>query len=274
MDNGTKTFSLRAFASVLAGISFVLMVITGLVLFIAPSCRVARDSSWIVWGHDKDQWIAIHVWLSIVFVVASFIHIYLNWAILINYFKTKLHKGLAFRYEWVSALVICALIYAGTSYGVAPFSSLMLWKESFKHNETSAGQGYRGGRGLSRGFAAQQIQGPHGYAVPNEHGLQNEACSSCDESSTCEQGLTGQKAECTDSCESQVSSSGHGAGPGGMGRKTLRQFCSDEGIEISWAITHLKAQGLTVRETMTMRQIADAAGIHPSALRTLLAPRE
>jgi len=268
MNNGIKeSFSLRAFASVLAGISFVLMAVTGLVLFIAPSCRVARDSSWAVWGHDKDQWIAIHVWLSIAFVVASFIHIYLNWAVLTNYFKTKLHRGLAFRYEWVSALAICAIIYGGASYGVAPFSSLMVWKESFRHSETGPagyGQGFRGGR-----FAAQQI---YGYTDPVSQSQPGEACNSCDDSTTCEQGLTGQEAQHIDSCESQASLSGRGAG--GMGRKTLRQFCSDEGIELSWAVSHLKAQRLSVRETMTMRQIADAAGVHPSALRTLRAQRE
>ncbi len=268
MNNSTKdTFSLRAFASVLAGISFILMAVTGLVLFIAPSCRIARDNSWAVWGHDKDQWIAIHVWLSIAFVVASFIHIYLNWAVMINYFKTKLHKGLAFRYEWVSALAVCAIIYAGASSGVAPFSSLMVWKESFKHNEIGPagyGQGFRGGRA-----AGQQI---HGYAYPITQNQTDEACNSCQDSTTCEQGSTGRQTLRIDSCESQVQLPGRGVG--GMGRKTLRQFCSDEGIQLSWAVSHLKTQGLSVRQTMTMRQIADAAGVHPSALRTMLQPRE
>jgi len=269
MNNNTNQgFSLRAFASVLAGISFLLMAVTGLVLFIAPSCRIARDSSWAVWGHDKDQWIAIHVWLSIAFVVASFIHIYLNWAALANYFKTKLHKGLAFRYEWVCALAICVLIYAGASYGVAPFSSLMVWKESFKHTETGPagyGQGFRGGRAAGQQF--------YGYAAPAAQSQPGGTCGSCEEGTTCEQVPAGQADKGIDSCE-QNQASLSGRGMGGMGRKTLRQFCSEEGIELSWALSHLKAQGLTVRETMTMRQIADAAGVHPSALRTVLAPRE
>ncbi|MHC4567251.1 MAG: DUF4405 domain-containing protein, partial [Planctomycetota bacterium] len=62
MSNGAKeSFNLRAFASVFAGLSFILMAITGLVLFFAPSCRIARDTSWAVWGHGKDQWVAVHV---------------------------------------------------------------------------------------------------------------------------------------------------------------------------------------------------------------------
>jgi len=34
----------------------------------------------------------------------------------------------------------------------------------------------------------------------------------------------------------------------------------------------LKKEGYTVRETMTMREIADSKGIHPSELRSLLQP--
>ena len=85
-----KSFNRRAFVSVLVAFSFILMTITGLVLFIAPACRIARDTSWTVFGFDKDQWIATHVWFSTAFVIASAFHIYLNWKALINYFKSKI----------------------------------------------------------------------------------------------------------------------------------------------------------------------------------------
>ena len=117
--NTKKSFNLRAFASVFAGLSFVLMVVTGLALFIAPSCRIASDTSWTVWGHDKDQWVAVHVWLSIAFIIASAIHIYLNWSVLISYFKSKIRKGWAFRAEWLAALAVCAVLYAGSAREVA-----------------------------------------------------------------------------------------------------------------------------------------------------------
>jgi hypothetical protein len=58
-----------------------------------------------------------------------------------------------------------------------------------------------------------------------------------------------------------------------MGQKTLRQFCADEGINLSWAIARLQNQGLTVRETMTMREIADSVGVHPRELRSFLQAR-
>lgn len=140
MSNKTKKlFNFRAFVSVLAGFSFIFMAVTGLVLFFTPSCRIARETSWIFWGHDKDQWVAVHVLFSIAFVVASLFHIYLNWTALTSYFKTKLQQRFAFRAEWISVLVICSIFYVGTVREVVPFSSLIAWKETFKHSETGTG---------------------------------------------------------------------------------------------------------------------------------------
>jgi hypothetical protein len=205
-----------------------------------------------VWGHGKDQWVAVHVWLSIACVVASIIHIYLNWTVLTNYFKSKIHKGLAFRTEWVAALAICVVLYAGSVRGVAPFSSLMVWKETFKHGAAESDQGWRGGR-----LAGQQIQN---HASRTRQGPTGGAFNS-----------TGRQGD----CEQTQGPGGHGPGRagGGMGQKTLRQFCSDEGIQLSSAIAHLRNQGLAVQDTMTMREIADAAGVHPREMRAVLQVR-
>ena len=242
MSNKTKKlFNFRAFVSVLAGFSFVLMAVTGLVLFFTPSCRAARDTSWIFWGHDKDQWVAVHVWFSIAFVVASLIHIYLNWTALINYFKTKLQQRLAFRAEWISALVICGIIYAGTIYEAAPFSSLIAWKETFKHSETGmGGQGMRFGQTGMRALESQFTSGAE------------------------KQGLD--KCEGEDHAQKKI---GWRAGRG-TGQKTLREFCDDEGINLSWAVERLNGAGFTAKETMTMREIANEFAMHPSELRGIL----
>ena len=148
-------FNYRAFVSVLAGFTFAAMAVTGLVMFFAPSCRIARDTSWTVWGYGKDQWTAVHVWFSIAFVIASAFHIYLNWVTLTNYFKTRLHQGFAFRTEWIAAVVICGVIGLGTLYEVAPFSLLTAWKETFKRAEGGSGAGGQGGSRERRGVATQ-----------------------------------------------------------------------------------------------------------------------
>jgi hypothetical protein len=235
-----KSFNYRAFVSILTGFSFILMTVTGLVLFFAPSCRIARDTSWSVLGYNKDQWVGVHVWLSIVFVIASIFHIYFNWAVLVCYFKAKVRRGLALRAEWIVALAVCGIIYAGTIYEVPPFSTLMAWKETFKHEGPGAGEHGRGRQGRSW-------------------------------ENTGESGIIEQQAE----LHQQQSQSPHQDGSRSrMGQKTLKQFCSEEGIDLTSAVLILKNQGYTVRETMTMREIADSKGVHPSELRNILQPEK
>ncbi len=278
-------FNYRAFISVLAGFTFAAMAATGLVMFFAPSCRIARDTSWTVWDYSKEQWTAVHVWFSIAFVIASALHIYMNWAALVNYFKTKLHQGFALRTEWVSALVICGVIGLGTIYEVAPFSSLTTWKETLKHGQGglgAGGQGWRGGRGITQ--AAQNYFGSPASTTAGSSCAECEegktgscetATKSCGPGDSCEssgqtQNLIQQQGQAGTCAETQVQGPAASAAGFGIGQKTLSQFCAEQGIELSWAISRLQSKGFTARQTMTMREIADSARVHPRELRSLL----
>jgi hypothetical protein len=281
-EKAGKPFNGRAFISVLTGFSFLLMAVTGLVLFFAPSCRMARDTSWTVWGQSKEQWVAVHVWLSIVFLIASLFHLYLNWTPLVNYFRSRIRKSFGFRIEWIAALVICGIIYAGTICNAMPFSSLIAWKDTFKHGTSEAGmhgRGWRGGR-----MAAQQSQNPlstdgsslSGHTCGLEcEGNQNDTCNKTHEHTNTADNRN------VENCEHQQAGVHEGAqalephrgrGGSGMGQKTLKQFCNEEGIELSSAITLLKNNAFTARETMTMREIADNKRVHPRELRNILQP--
>jgi hypothetical protein len=57
-----------------------------------------------------------------------------------------------------------------------------------------------------------------------------------------------------------------------MEQKTLKQFWDEEGIELSLAISRLKNEGCTVRETMTTQEIANSKGEHPREFRNIIRP--
>ena len=63
---------------------------------------------------------------------------------------------------------------------------------------------------------------------------------------------------------------GQGANAPGMGQMTLSEFCQNEGVELTWAILRLRNEGLAAEGTMTIREIADGAGVHPRELRGIL----
>jgi len=253
-----KPFNRRKFVSLFVGFSFVLMTVTGFALFFAPSCRIARDTSWAIWGHNKEQFVAVHVWFSTVFVIAAGYHIYLHWTVLEKYFKTKVGEGIGLRTEWVAALLICLAIYVGTVRTVWPFQSLIDWQDTYKHGSagSQAGQSWRGG---GRGEHSSAESGSCDAEGQPGHG--RGSCEDVEGETAIQRGRGRQ---------------GGGQGQGanlagrGMGQMTLSEFCQSEGIELTWAIRRLRGEGFAAQGAMTIREIADGVGVHPRELRDIL----
>lgn len=125
MENqAKKVFQFRAFISLLTAFSFLLSVLSGIALFLAPSGRIANRIGWTFWGIDKHQWGDLHTWLCLLFTVACLFHIVLNFRPIINYLKIFGSRMYRIRFEWLIALAVCVLIFAGTLYQWKPFSRL------------------------------------------------------------------------------------------------------------------------------------------------------
>ena len=198
-----KRFSWRSFVSVLTALSFIVLTFTGVVLFIVPPGRIANWTDWKFLALTKNQWIALHDWSSIIFVIASVIHLLFNWKLFVSYFRSKTSKMFALRTEWLAALVICAVVCAGTILNISPFSKLMAWNDSIKYS----------------------------YNNPSQQGA------------------------------------GQGAR---FGQMALKEYCEQINLDVNAAVTKLKEAGFKASPDMTMRQIADSAGAHPSEIRMLL----
>jgi hypothetical protein len=127
-------FSWRSFFSVLAAVSFIGMTFTGIMLFVVPPGRIANWTGWTLLALTKQQWIGLHDWFSIIFVVAAGFHVYFNWKAFVSYFMSKISKALALRAEWAAALVVCVIAFIGTVVGVTPFSDLLAWNENIKNS--------------------------------------------------------------------------------------------------------------------------------------------
>ena len=126
-------FQFRAFVSVLSGLSLLVMILSGLILFFAPSGRLARDTAWLWWGLGRFDWIALHIWFSLLFMVVCVFHVYLNLRAIKRYFQSQFTRKWAFRPEWIAALLICVAILVGVLRGVSPFNSLMDLRWGYRH---------------------------------------------------------------------------------------------------------------------------------------------
>jgi hypothetical protein len=106
-----KGFHTKAFISLLTFGSFIVMSVTGIVLYAAPQGRIAYWVNWKFWGLEKPQWEAIHIISCFFFVGAGIYHLINNWALLKNYLAGKIAGGTKMKKELaVSALIILAII--------------------------------------------------------------------------------------------------------------------------------------------------------------------
>ena len=307
---GKKTneeFSWRAFASVLAAVSFIAMTFTGVILFVVPPGRVANWTGWRLMALSKHQWVALHVWLSNIFVIASVLHVYFNWKPLVNYFKDKVNKAFALRGEWAAAVVISAGVFACTVAEVAPFSSLMEWNEQIKHSWETPGERAPIPHAELLTLAELAEKTPD---VDLDTMLGNLKAKGIEVGSS--NAVLGEVAEGLRMTPMQLydlalgrtgggrGSGGRGGGRGGQGgggggqfngayvgvdashvpsgrgfgRLTLKQYCEQMGMDANACVEALKKAVFEAAPGMTMRAIADGAGVHPSEVRNFLEPVE
>jgi len=280
-----KRFNWRAFFSVLTALSFIGMAFTGVILFVVPPGRIANWTGWTLLGLTKHQWIGLHDWFSIIFVVASVFHVYLNWKLFVSYFKSKVSKAFALRIEWALALVVCGVVFFGTLGDVTPFSSLLVWNENIKHSWDSPQQRapIPHAELLTLTELAEQVRD-----VKLESMLTNLKARGIEVEST--DVVLGELAEDYNMTPARLydialGQAGRGRGHGGpeqgerygqggagrgIGQMTLKEYCSQTGFDVNTAVKKLQDAGFKASPDMTIRGIAATVGVHPSQIRTLL----
>jgi len=295
MSNDTKKrFNWRSFISVLTALSFIGMTFTGVILFVVPPGRVANWTGWTLIGLTKHEWIGLHDWFSIIFVVASVIHLYLNWKPFVSYFKSKATKAFALRGEWAAALVVCAFVFVGTLGDIRPFSSLLAWNESIKHSWENPQQRapIPHAELMSLKELSKQVQD-----VSLETMLGNLKAEGIEVESA--DIVLGELAEAHNTtpvrlynialgrsgpgrrhgggghgAESEADGGGYGGGGSGrgFGKMTLKQYCEEMNLDVNTAVKKLQDTGYKAGPDMTLRGIADSAGRHPSEIRAVIDP--
>lgn len=53
---------------------------------------------------------------------------------------------------------------------------------------------------------------------------------------------------------------------------TLTEYCAEMELDVETIVQQLKDAGYEVNPDMTLRTIADKAGVHPSQIRTVIEP--
>ncbi|MCW3804030.1 DUF4405 domain-containing protein [Plebeiibacterium marinum] len=126
-------FNWRSFISFGLAIAFIAIFVTGIVLYIAPPGRIAHWTNWKIWALTKEEWQAIHITFSLMFVILSIFHLFsINWKVFISYIKSKTSAGINKKKELATSTIVSLIVLTGTIYAVPPFSSVIELSEYFK----------------------------------------------------------------------------------------------------------------------------------------------
>ncbi len=120
--------------------AFLVMSVSGVALFVAPSGRIARDMGWSFWTLSRGQWITLHLAFSAVFLMAAVIHLIFNRKPIVNYLRIKSKKLGRLRWEWLAVLLVSAVVFWGSLVPVVPFSTLTEWRDAFHHPSVSTAE--------------------------------------------------------------------------------------------------------------------------------------
>ncbi len=265
--------NMRKITSLTMLISFVLELVTSVILYIVPQGRVAYWSDWRLWGLTKSQWGDLHINLGILFLLAAFLHLFYNWKPMIAYMKNKAKELKVFTADFNIALIVSVIVCLGTFFNIPPMSTVLDFSESIKDAAAKQyGEPPYGHAELSslKLFARKtDLDLEAAKTLLNEAGIKG-----VDDQITLGElakiNQTTPKALFAIMNPALVKNDGEGSfpdsPPSGFGHKTLAEICSTYTLNIPTVIRDLAGKGITARPEQTFKEIAADNDTDPHAL--------
>ncbi|MBC8257462.1 MAG: DUF4405 domain-containing protein [SAR324 cluster bacterium] len=270
-------FSYRILTTLFVTFDFLILLFTGVVLYVVPPGRVANWINWELFGLEKGQWSAVHTLSALLFLIVSCIHIAYNWKPLMNYFYKKA-SGVHRVREMGLAMIICGIfVYSGISSS-KPLSYVLEWGEKFKNSwveeklsEQSRGQPQHQSLvstveklELDLAFVVEklrlegfQIQSEEDTLeeIANENGVSPKQLFALIEPPTAENQV---QTSSTPGQSVEESLSGKG-----YGRKTMRDLSTELGKPLEAMLTKAEQQGVSTDGDALVKDLAEKLGITP-----------
>lgn len=116
---------LKKLSSLTIFIAILVMIYTGIILFIGPSCSIANWTNWELLGLTKAEYINIHTTFMLLFIIAMGVHLYYNLGPMLSYTKDEAKKVTNFTNELIMATLLSMAVFVGTLYEKSPFIELL-----------------------------------------------------------------------------------------------------------------------------------------------------
>lgn len=281
--------SARSLTAFLVTWAFIVLSVTGIILYIVPHGRVAYWIHWSLAGMEKEQWAWVHMMFGGVFIITGILHLYFNWKPFKKYLADKVKGHFELKYEVIVATVLTLSIIGVSALKIPPASwviDLNDWiKDSwitspeleppFGHAEEASLSGISRKMGLDINNVTSAL---------NSHGIEYTGTRDTLESIARENNSTPMAiyeiirlhkvpvvhkkyaAMSPDEIEAKFSGSG-------IGRKTIAEICIEIGIELEVGVDRLSKQGISATGEDKARPLADEYDRNPiDLLKIMLVP--
>ncbi len=118
-------FNRKAFFSFLVLFVWIILILTGIVLYFSPPGRVANWVEWRFLGLTKEGWQSVHTVFSFSFILFGAYHLYYNWTVFWSYIKLRVQEGIRMRRELVSSGLLVSVILVMVILGLQPFKAVV-----------------------------------------------------------------------------------------------------------------------------------------------------
>ena len=256
---------IRKITSLTALLSFILLMLTSVILYIVPAGRVAYWADYRLWGLTKGEWGNLHINLGVLFLLAILLHTYYNWNAIMAYMKNKAKEFKLFTREFNAALVLVVLFSLGTYLEVPPFSIIISIGESvsadaekfygeppYGHAELSSIKTFCKKMDLDLTLSMQRLIDA-GLIVENSDQPLNEIAAVNQTSP--------KKIYLIISPESErVIKTFPSQAPTGLGKRPLIDLCQEYSVSSMTVLRILAENDIQAREELSIKEIADNAG--------------
>ncbi len=270
-----KRFNFRTFTSLLLTWCFLVLLVSGAVLYVAPPGRIANWTRWQLIILTKEQWQAVHTLTAIVFLIGGLFHLLkFNWRAFLAYLRRKSGPGLQIRHEMIASVIVFGAILAGTIAQQSPFQNVMSAAESIRaswedpstvapipHMEEMTLDEFAKSLQMDPGTLTQELQAL-GYAAASQQEPLRQLASRYERSPV--QIYTALKLRTGSTLTvDHLPVTGGGSG---QGFKTLAQVAAEVGLDPEAAVRGLAGRGITAKAEERMRDIAERTGRKPYEL--------
>ncbi|WP_034602871.1 DUF4405 domain-containing protein [Maridesulfovibrio frigidus] len=294
----------RKITSLVSFFSIIILSITSVVLYLVPQGRVAYWANWNLLGLSKEQWGDIHICTGVLFLVASILHIWLNWKPIMAYLKKKSGAANFSSPAFFISLIITLYVVIGAVAGVPPMNNILEFSAHLKdqgavkygvppygHAELSSlgvfckRMGLDADKAIASLKAAQiAVESPkqslkelagkagitpkelHEIILKDQPGATKKTDSHKKNEATHENDAKAKPAPKNEAHE-------NGAAGMGLGKLTLEQYCERQNIELNTALAILEKEGAVVDKSTPIRDIAGMLDMNsPREIGKLLHP--